>query len=148
MTALNPDKIPLDPTPLKPTHAFYISHQPKPNNRITKVYSLTASLAALYTQEKGGNVSEAHKLTLLGDERPKVAYTMKKENLFGTHLVARQGGEDGKEFAEWKSPFLSLSGGGTTKIKFLEGSPEGKGEVKVKLAGRRAEVSAWNLACN
>lgn len=93
-------------------------------------------------------MSEAHKLALLDEERPEVAYTMKKENLFGTHLVARQGGESGKELAEWKSPFLSLSGGGTTKIKFLEGSEDGKGEVKVKLAGRRAEVSVWERSSN
>ena len=136
--SIKPETIPVDTDyPLSPTRAFYIQH----NKATTSVFSLTDSLPLVYSHANGSDVEKGHALAT-ETPSPPIVYTMKRENFFGTHLVARD--EDGKDIAEWKSPFISLYAG-TTKIKFLENvdGEETKGtEIKVKPASflKRAEV--------
>lgn len=140
--AVFPAKIPVDESsPLKPTHAFYITHQ----KHQIQVQSLTEHLSDLYTREKGPNLHAARDLIEVANP-PAVSYTLKKENLFGSHVIAKDG--DGKEVAEWKHPIWTLKAG-LTIIKFLPGSegPDSKEEeVKIQLAGsgRKAESFVHN----
>jgi hypothetical protein len=135
--AVYPARIPRDDIPLTPTHAFYIIHQ----KHQIQIFSLTSSISSLYSHEKGPNLQAANELIHHDESRPVPVYTLKKGNLFGTHLTARD--FEGKEVAEWNHPIWTLHAGKTI-IKFSGVAEDGKlegEEVMVQLAGsgRKAE---------
>ena len=102
---------------LKPTHALSITHT---KHHIILVHDLSASLTDLFSPKDGISLDNASKF-VAATLAPKMVYTIKKENLLGTHLTARDEAE--KEVAEWKNPLLSLY---ATKvvIKFLDGEEQ------------------------
>ncbi|KUJ17678.1 uncharacterized protein LY89DRAFT_58922 [Mollisia scopiformis] len=111
---LSPTQIPISiDSQLTPTKAYYLLH----HKHTTSVLSLTPHLPTLYTPTEGLSLIAASNLaTSSGEPFPPVLYTLKKENLFGTHFTAKD--DKGIEVAEWKSPILSLHMG-TTQITFL-----------------------------
>jgi len=108
-----PGTVPVDVRqPLKPTHALSITHTK--HGQII-IQDLTSSLPILFAPTTGLAIEAATKL-INATPAPPVLYTLKKENLLGTHLTATD--KEGKEVAEWKNPILSFHAS-KVSIKFL-----------------------------
>jgi len=106
------ETVPIDHSnPLKPTHALSITHT---KHKTIIVQDLSPSLSSLFTKD-GLVIEEATKL-IDATPAPPTLYTVKKENLLGTHLTVHD--KEGKEVAEWNNPILTLHAGQVT-IKFL-----------------------------
>jgi hypothetical protein len=107
-----PETVPIDTSkPLKPTHALSITHT---KHHTIIIQDLSPSLSSLYSKD-GLAIEEATKL-VDATPAPPTLFTIKKENLLGTHLTVHD--QEGKEVAEWKNPILSLHASKVT-IKFL-----------------------------
>jgi hypothetical protein len=107
------ETVPIDHSkPLTPTHALSITHT---KHHTIIIQDLTPSLSTLFSAKDGLAIDEATKL-IDATPAPPTLYTLKKENLLGTHLTVHD--KDGKEVAEWKNPILSFHAGKVT-IKFL-----------------------------
>jgi len=132
--SLKPESIPIDTTaPLSPTHAFHIQYI----KSSISILDLSPHLATIFSSEEGPSFEKAQALTT--PSAPPV-YTLKKNNLLGTHVSVTSG--EGKDIAEWRSPIISLKMG-TTAIKILPSELNGEAEnVEIKPVGigRRAEV--------
>jgi len=108
-----PGTIPVDVRqPLKPTRALSITHTK--HGQII-IQDLTSSLPTLFAPTTGLAIEAATKL-IDATPVPPVLYTLKKENLLGTHLTATD--KEGKVVAEWKNPILSFHAS-KVSIKFL-----------------------------
>jgi len=108
--------VPIDHSnPLKPTHALSITHT---KHKTIIIQDLSPSLPSLFTTN-GLVIDEATKL-IDATPAPPTLYTLKKENLLGTHLTVHD--KEGKEIAEWNNPILTLHAGKIT-IKFLGEEP-------------------------
>jgi hypothetical protein len=106
--------VPIDThTPLAPTRALSITHT---KHHTILIQDLTPSLSSLFSPSTGLAIEEATKL-IDGTPAPPTLYTLKKENLLGSHMTVHD--NEGKEVAEWKNPILSLHAGKIT-IKFLD----------------------------
>ena len=131
-TTIKPEFIPLDlSTPLSPTHAFFITQ----TKHQTFILDLTPSLSSLFSLPSI-NLTAATNLATASPSPPTI-YTLRKENLLGTHLSVKDGEEKG--VAEWKSPILSLHMGRTT-VTFHHNEREETVEIKPTSVGRRSEV--------
>jgi hypothetical protein len=108
------ENIPVSTTSqLLPNRAYYLLH----HKNTTSILDLTPHINTLYTPSHGLSLLAASNLaTSSGEPFPGVIYTLKKENIFGTHFTAKD--DKGIEVAEWKSPILSLHKG-ETRITFL-----------------------------
>jgi hypothetical protein len=122
------ETVPLDTqTPLAPTHALSITHT---KHHTILIQDLTPFLSSLFSPSTGLAIEEATKL-IDGTPAPPTLYTLKKENLLGSHMTVHD--KEGKEVAEWKNPILSLHAGKVT-IKFLDGEA-GQKTVEVNSIG-------------
>jgi hypothetical protein len=131
-TTIKPEFIPLDlSTPLSPTYAFFITQ----TKHQTFILDLTPSLSSLFSPPSI-NLTAATNLATASPFPPTI-YTLRKENLLGTHLSVKDG--EGKDVAEWKSPILSLHMGRTT-VTFHHDEREETVEIKPISVGRRSEV--------
>jgi hypothetical protein len=107
------ETVPIDHSkPLTPTHALSITHT---KHHTIIIQDLTPSISSLFSSKDGLAIEEATKL-IDATPAPPTLYTLKKENLLGTHLTVHD--KEGKEVAEWKNPILSFRAGKVT-IKFL-----------------------------
>jgi hypothetical protein len=97
---------------LTPTHALSITHT---KHHTIIIQDLTPSLSSIFSPASGLSLDVATKLVST-DPAPPTLYTLKKENLLGTHLTVKN--REGKEVADWKNPILSLHAAKVT-IKFL-----------------------------
>jgi hypothetical protein len=114
------ETVPLDThKPLTPTHALSITHT---KHHTILVQDLTPSLSSLFSPSTGLAIEEATKL-IDGTPAPPTLYTLKKENLLGSHMKVHD--KEGKEVAEWRTPILSLHASKVT-IKFLDGEVDQK----------------------
>jgi hypothetical protein len=131
------ETVPIDHSkPLTPTHALSITHT---KHHTIIIQDLTPSLSTLFSAKDGLAIDEATKL-IDATPAPPTLYTLKKENLLGTHLTVHD--KDGKEVAEWKNPILSFHAGKVT-IKFL-GEQEQK-IVEVNPIGHERISESFNL---
>jgi hypothetical protein len=108
-----PETVPIDTShSLKPTSALSITHT---KHHTIIVQDLTSSLDTFFSQSSGLSLESATHL-LSTTPAPPTLYTLKRENLLGTHLTVKD--REGKELAEWKNPILSLHAA-KIAIKFL-----------------------------
>jgi len=113
-----PETVHIDTSkPLTPTHALSITHT---KQHTILIQDLTPHLPELFTATSNLSLEAAQKL-IEANPAPPILFTLKKENLLGTHLTVHD--KEGKEVAEWKSPFLNLHAAKIT-IKFLDGQGE------------------------
>lgn len=127
------ETVPIDHSnPLKPTHALSITHT---KHKTIIVQDLSPSLSSLFTKD-GLVIEEATKL-IDATPAPPTLYTVKKENLLGTHLTVHD--KEGKEVAEWNNPILTLHAGQVT-IKFLGEQDQNTVTVKPVSHERLSEV--------
>jgi hypothetical protein len=118
-----PQTVPIDTSkPLTPTHALSITHT---KHHTILIQELTSHLAELFTATSNLSLEEAQKL-IEATPAPPTLFTLKKENLLGTHLTVHD--KEGKEVAEWRNPVLNLHAAKIT-IKFLDGQGEKAVEV-------------------
>lgn len=135
-TNINPDSIPVDNTPLAPTNAYFVSHGSSQN----PISDLTSSLVSVYTSS--GPALEAATTLATSTPAPPRLFTIKKENLIGSHFSVKD--NDGEQIAEWKCPMLSMHMGRTT-LTFL-GREEERGTLEMKPTGfgRKTEVRGFS----
>jgi hypothetical protein len=132
------ETVPLDTqTPLAPTHALSITHT---KHHTILIQDLTPFLSSLFSPSTGLAIEEATKL-IDGTPAPPTLYTLKKENLLGSHMTVHD--KEGKEVAEWKNPILSLHAGKVT-IKFLDGEA-GQKTVEVNSIGHDRISESFDL---
>lgn len=130
--------VPIDThTPLAPTHALSITHT---KHHTILIQDLTPSLSSLFSPSTGLAIEEATKL-IDGTPAPPTLYTLKKENLLGSHMTVHD--NEGKEVAEWKNPILSLHAGKVT-IKFLD-AEVGQKMVEVNPIGHDRISESFHL---
>ena len=121
--ALKPQTVPIDTSkPLTPTHALSITHT---KHHTILIQELTPHLAELFTATANLSLEEAQKL-IETTPAPPTLFTLKKENLLGTHLTVHD--KEGKQVAEWKNPILNFHAA-KIAIKFLNGQGEKVVEV-------------------
>lgn len=136
-TLPKPDTVPIDTSkPLTPTHALSIIHT---KHHTILIQELTPHLPELFTATSNLSLEAGQKL-IESTPAPPNLFTLKKENLLGTHLTVHD--KEGKEVAEWRNPVLSLHAAKIT-IKFLDG--EGEKAVEVIPVGNEKISESFTL---